>query len=61
MWGVLRIITFDEQEPGKYLLLKDPNQKNLVYGPPPGTFSDDEDSSDEDDDDDEEDEEDDED
>ena len=64
MWGVLRgiIDVLMKQEPGKYLLLKDPNQKNLrVYGLPPGTFSDDEDSSDEDDDDDEEDEEDDED
>ena len=59
MWGVLRgiIDVLMKQEPGKYLLLKDPNQKNLrVYGLPPGTFSDDEDSSDEDDDDDEEDE-----
>ena len=34
MWGVLRgiIDVLMKQEPGKYLLLKDPNQKNLrVY------------------------------
>ena len=54
MWGVLRqlIDVLMKQDAGKYLLLKDPNQKNLrLYSLPAGTFSDDESSSDDDDDD----------